>query len=153
MQQQLCHVAAEIAAQPRSLVASSVVQLQGLGAGAATHDSAAIRDHLNAISDHSLVLEQIHSLAPLQPHLTYALVYTSNGTLAHLSLGPIHTSIPDTRSQVSLNARVDQLTQRVDDQNSLIGQLLRQINFGQSLGAHDNERRIRQHTGEHFEGS
>ncbi|CAL9010521.1 unnamed protein product [Prunus brigantina] len=48
-QQQLCHVAAEIAAQPCSPVASSVVQPQGLGAGAATHDSAATRDHLNAI--------------------------------------------------------------------------------------------------------
>ncbi|CAL2272006.1 unnamed protein product [Prunus armeniaca] len=129
-QQQLCHVAAEIAAQPHSPVASSVMQPQGLGAGAATHDSAAIRDHLNAISGHSLVLEQIHSLPPLQPHLTYAPVYTSNGTLAHLPLGPIHTFVPDPRSQ-----------------------LLRQINLGQDSGAHDEERRIHEHTGEHFEGS
>ncbi|CAB4262380.1 unnamed protein product [Prunus armeniaca] len=49
-QQQLCYVAAEIAAHPRSPVASSVMQPQGLGAGAATHDSATIHDHLNAIS-------------------------------------------------------------------------------------------------------
>ncbi|CAL2270982.1 unnamed protein product [Prunus armeniaca] len=106
------------------------MQPQGLGAGAATHDSAAIHDHLNAISGYSLVLEEIHSLPPLQPHLTYAPMYTSNGTLVHLPLGPIHTSIPDPRSQ-----------------------LLKQINLGQDLGAHDEERRIREHTGEHFEGS
>ncbi|CAL8155206.1 unnamed protein product [Prunus armeniaca] len=80
-------------------------------------------------------------------------MYTSNGTLVHLLLGPIHTSIPDPRSQVSLNSRVDQLRQRVDDQNNLISQLLRQINLSQDLGAHDEERRIREHTDEYFEGS
>ncbi|CAL9017364.1 unnamed protein product [Prunus brigantina] len=139
-QQQLCHVAAEIATQPRSPVASSVMQPQSLGAGAATHDSASIHDHLNAISGHSLVLEQIHSLPPLQPHLTYAPMYTSNGTLVHLPLGPIHTSIPDPCSQVSLNSRVDQLRQRVDDQNNLISQLLRQINLETNWQGRERDR-------------
>ncbi|KAI5348256.1 hypothetical protein L3X38_001143 [Prunus dulcis] len=105
-------------------------------------------------SDVIPVLEQIHSLPPLQPHLTYAPLCASNRALAHI-LSPIHTFLPDLRSQVGLNSRVDQLAQRVDNQNNLIGQLLRQINLNQStdLKAHDEERRICEYTGEHFEGS
>ncbi|CAL9011384.1 unnamed protein product [Prunus brigantina] len=56
------------------------------------------------------VLEQIHSLPPLQPHLTYAPVYASNEALAHMPLGPMHTTLLDQRSQVDLNSWVDQLT-------------------------------------------
>ncbi|CAL8117117.1 unnamed protein product [Prunus armeniaca] len=68
------------------------------------------------------VLEQIHSLPPIQ---------------------------------VDLNSRVDQLTQKVDDQNNLIGQLLRQINLNQgpNLGPRDEERRAHEYAGEQFERS
>ncbi|CAL9010519.1 unnamed protein product [Prunus brigantina] len=62
-------------------------------------------------------------------------MYTSNGTLVHLPLGPIHTSIPDPRSQV-----VYQLSQRVDDQNNLIGQLLRQINLETNWQGRERDR-------------
>ncbi|CAL2227398.1 unnamed protein product [Prunus armeniaca] len=61
-------------------------------------------------SDVVPILEQIHSLPPLRSHLTYAPVYTSNGALAHMLLGPMHTTLLDPRSQVDLNSRVDQLT-------------------------------------------
>ena len=58
-------------------------------------------------SDIVPVLEQIHSLPPLRSHLTYAPVYTYNGALAHMPLGPMHTTLLDPRSQVDLNSRVD----------------------------------------------
>ncbi|CAL9018078.1 unnamed protein product [Prunus brigantina] len=97
----------------------------------------------------------IHSLPPLRSHLTYAPVYASNRALAHMSLGPMHNTLLDPRSQGDLNSWVDQLTQKVDDQNSLIGQLLRQINLNQgpNLGPHDEERRAHEHAGEQFERS
>ncbi|CAL2238447.1 unnamed protein product [Prunus armeniaca] len=106
-------------------------------------------------SDIVPVLEQIHSLPPLRSHLTYAPVYASNGALAHMPLGPMHTTLLDPGSQVDLNSRVDQLTQKVDDQNNLIGQLLRQINLNQgpNLGPRDEERRAHEHAGEQFERS
>nr|ABJ96381.1 hypothetical protein [Prunus persica] len=101
------------------------------------------------------VLEQIHSLPPLRSHSTYAPVYASNGALAHMPLGPMHNALLDPRSQVDLNSRVDQLTQKVDDQNNLIGQLLRQINLNQgpNLGPRDEEMRAHQHVDEQFERS
>ncbi|CAL8176009.1 unnamed protein product [Prunus armeniaca] len=88
-------------------------------------------------------MEQIHSLTPLQPHLMYAPVCASNGALAHMPLGPMHTALLDPRSQ------------RVDDQNNLIGQLLRQINLNQgpNLGPRDEERRMHEQVGEQFERS
>ncbi|CAL8122667.1 unnamed protein product [Prunus armeniaca] len=46
-----------------------------------------------------------------------------------MPLSPMHNTLLDPRSQVDLNSRVDQLTQKVDEQNNLIGQLLRQINL------------------------
>ncbi|CAL9027378.1 unnamed protein product [Prunus brigantina] len=92
-------------------------------------------------SDVVPVLEQIHSLPPLRSHLTYAPVYTSNGALAHMPLGPMHNTLLDPRSQVDLNSRVDQLTQKVDDQNNLIGQLLRQINLNQGPNLGPRRRR------------
>ncbi|CAL2246256.1 unnamed protein product [Prunus armeniaca] len=58
-------------------------------------------------SDVVPVLEQIHSLPPLLSHLTYAPVYASNGALAHMSLGSMHNTLLDLRSQVDLNSRVD----------------------------------------------
>ncbi|CAL2241001.1 unnamed protein product [Prunus armeniaca] len=72
-----------------------------------------------------------------------------------MPLGPMHNTLLDPRSQVDLNLRVDQLTQKVDDQNNLIGQLLRQINLNQgpNLGPRDEERRAHEHVGEQFERS
>ncbi|CAL9024308.1 unnamed protein product [Prunus brigantina] len=72
-----------------------------------------------------------------------------------MPLGPMHTTLFDPRSQVDLNSRVDQLTKKVDDQNNLIGQLLRQINLdqGPNLGPRDEERRAHEHAGEQFERS
>ncbi|CAL8120471.1 unnamed protein product [Prunus armeniaca] len=143
------------AAPSHCSVASSVLQQQGLGANTATYDGATILGYLNAFSGHSPILEKIHSLPPLQAHLTYAPMYTSNGALTHMPLGPIHTSLPDPLSQVGLNSRFDQLTWRADDQNNLIGQLLRHINLNQgpNLGSHDKEKRIHEHNCEHFERS
>ncbi|CAL9024416.1 unnamed protein product [Prunus brigantina] len=74
------------------------------------------------------ILEQIRTFPPLQPHLTYAPVCASNGALSHMSLGPIHTSLPDLCSQINLNQVPD-------------------------LGARDEARRIREHTDEHLERS
>ncbi|CAL2245371.1 unnamed protein product [Prunus armeniaca] len=72
-----------------------------------------------------------------------------------MSFGPMHTTLLDQRSQVDLNSRVDQLTQKVDDQNNLIGQLLRHINLdqGPNLGPRDEEMRGHEHAGEQFERS
>ncbi|CAL8168141.1 unnamed protein product [Prunus armeniaca] len=98
------------------------------------------------------VLEQIHYVPPLRSHLTYAPVCASNGALPHMPLGPMHTTLLDPRSQVDLNSRVDQLTQKVDDQNNLIGQRLRQtnLNHGSNLGPRDEERRAHKHADEQF---
>ncbi|CAL8988316.1 unnamed protein product [Prunus brigantina] len=72
-----------------------------------------------------------------------------------MSLGPMHTSLPNPRSQVDLNSRVDQLTQQVDNKNNLIDQLLRQINLdqGPNLGSRHQERRTLEHAGKQFERS
>ncbi|KAI5353295.1 hypothetical protein L3X38_006188 [Prunus dulcis] len=72
-----------------------------------------------------------------------------------MPLGPMHNTLLDPRSQVDFNSRVDQLTQKVDDQNNLIGQLLKQINLNQgpNLGPSDKERRAHQHAGEQFKRS
>ncbi|CAL8131639.1 unnamed protein product [Prunus armeniaca] len=106
-------------------------------------------DYLNVVP----ILEQVHSFPLLQSHLTYAPVYASNGALARMPFGPIHTTLPDLRSQVDLYSWVDQLTQRVNDQNNLIGHLLMQINLNQGLdfGSRDKKRRTHEHTGEQFE--
>ncbi|CAL8115415.1 unnamed protein product [Prunus armeniaca] len=58
-------------------------------------------------SDVVPVLEQIYSLPPLRSHLTYAPVYTFNGALAHMPLGPMHNTLLDPCNQVDLNSRVD----------------------------------------------
>ncbi|CAL2258502.1 unnamed protein product [Prunus armeniaca] len=89
------------------------------------HSVAKIAAQPHGYFDTIPVLEQIHSLPPLQPHLMYAPVYESNEALSHMWLGPMHTTLLNPHSQVHFNSQVDQLTQRVDDQNNLIGQLLR----------------------------
>ncbi|CAL8162082.1 unnamed protein product [Prunus armeniaca] len=119
------------------------------------HSAARFATQPHGYSDIVPVLEQIHSLPPLRSHLTYAPVYASNGVLVHMLLGSMHTTLLDPRSQVDLNSRVDQLTQKVDDQNNLFGQLLRQINLNQgpNLGPRDEERRAHEHASEQFERS
>ncbi|KAI5322887.1 hypothetical protein L3X38_031959 [Prunus dulcis] len=97
-QQQPHHLAAGLAAQPHS--------------------------YFDAIP----VFEQIHSLPPPQPHLTYALVYASNRALAHAPLGPMHTPLPDSHSQINLNQ-------------------------GPNLVSRDEEKRAHEHTGEQLERS
>ncbi|BFG41484.1 hypothetical protein CerSpe_277580 [Prunus speciosa] len=156
--------AAGVAEQPpRGPVTCTALQLQAPAAGAALPRPPAVgtqqQPHRSTAGlaaqpygyfDTSPVLEQIHPLPHLPPHLTYAPVYASNGALAHMPLGSLHTS-----GQVDLNSRVDQLTQRVDDQNNLIGQLLRQINLNQgpNLGPRDEERRTHEHVSEQLERS
>ncbi|KAL6277143.1 hypothetical protein ACE6H2_020744 [Prunus campanulata] len=156
--------AAGIAEQPlHGSVTSTALQPQAQAAGAAMprhpafgtqqqphHSAAGFAAQLHGYFDVVPVLEQIHYLPPLPLHLTYAPVYASSGALAHMPLGPMHTS-----GQVDLNSRVDQLTQRIDDQNNLIGLLLRQINLNQgpNLGPHDEERRTHEHASEQFERS
>ncbi|CAL8130617.1 unnamed protein product [Prunus armeniaca] len=85
-------------------------------------------------TDFGLILEQLQAFPTLPPRSTHAPAYTSNETLACVELGSTHFSPPDPRSQVDLNLRVDQLTQRMDDQNNLMRQLLNQINLAQNLG-------------------
>ncbi|CAL8133844.1 unnamed protein product [Prunus armeniaca] len=79
------------------------------------------------------ILVQLQAFPLLPPCSTHAPAYTSNETLARVQLGSTHFSPPDPRSQVDLNLRVDQLTQRMDDQNNLTRQLLNQINLAQNL--------------------
>ncbi|CAL9000656.1 unnamed protein product, partial [Prunus brigantina] len=88
-------------------------------------------------------------------HCLHAPAYTSNETLAHVQLGSTHFSHPDPRSQVDLNLRVDQLTQRMDDQNNLMRQLLNQIKLAQNLGLgqQGEERRMDEHADSQFDGT
>ncbi|KAI5349528.1 hypothetical protein L3X38_002416 [Prunus dulcis] len=89
---------------------------------------------LTTTADFGPILEQLQPFPPLPPRSTHAPTYTSNETLARVQLGSTHFSHPDPRSQVDLNMRVDQLTQRMDNQNNLMRQLLNQINLAQNLG-------------------
>ncbi|CAL8175125.1 unnamed protein product [Prunus armeniaca] len=63
-----------------------------------------------------LDLEITSPIPSFASHWMYAPVYTSNETLTRVHLGSTQVSPPDPRSQVDLNLRVDQLTQRMDDQ-------------------------------------
>ncbi|KAL6279408.1 hypothetical protein ACE6H2_016289 [Prunus campanulata] len=109
-------LAVGVASQPHDPLASTTMQSQGPSVATAIHDGTAVHGYLNTFSGNSPVLEQIHSLPPLQLHLTYAPMYASNEALAHMPLGSIHTSLPNLRNQVGFNSRVDQLTERVDGQ-------------------------------------
>ncbi|CAL8994010.1 unnamed protein product, partial [Prunus brigantina] len=141
---------------PAPIIGAALPRCPAVGAQQQPHHSTTkLAAQPYGYSDVVPVLDQIHSLPPLRSHLTYAPVYASNGALAHMPLGPMHNTLLDPRSQVDLNSRVDQLTQKVDDQNNLIGQLLRQINLNQgpNLGPRDEERRVHEHAGEQFERS
>ncbi|KAI5333485.1 hypothetical protein L3X38_023616 [Prunus dulcis] len=89
---------------------------------------------LTTTADFGPILEQLQPFPPLPPRSTHAPKYTSNETRARVQLGSTYFSPPDPQSQVDLNLRVDQLTQRMDDQNNLMRQLLNQINLAQNLG-------------------
>ena len=112
--------------------------------------------HLHSTTaDFGPILEQLQPLPPLPPRSTHAPTYTSNETLARVQLGSTHFSPPDPRSQVDLNLRVDQLTQRMDDQNNLMRQLLNQVNLAQNLGLgqQGEERRTHERADRQFDGN
>ena len=110
---------------------------------------------LTTTADFGPILEQLQPFPPLPPRPTHAPAYTSNETLARVQLGSTHFSPPDPRSQADLNLRVDQLTQRMDDQNNLMRQFLNQINLAQNLGLgqQGEERRINERAYRQFGGN
>ncbi|CAL2262905.1 unnamed protein product [Prunus armeniaca] len=105
---------------------------------AAEHGGTSYQGGLVTTTDLGPVLEQLQAFPPLPPRSTHALTYTSSETLACVQLGSTRFSPPDPQSQADLNLRVDQLAQRVDDQNALMRQLLNQISVAQNLGL-DNQ--------------
>ncbi|CAL8168198.1 unnamed protein product [Prunus armeniaca] len=125
----------------RRLASIVVVPSQGpvarsshLHSTAAGHGGTSHQGGLTTTADFGPILEQLQGFPPLPPRSMHAPTYTTNKTLASVQLGSTHFSPPDPRSQVDLNLRVDQLTQRMDDQNNLMRQLLNQINLAQNLG-------------------
>ncbi|CAL2277171.1 unnamed protein product [Prunus armeniaca] len=74
--------------------------------------------------------------------------------LGYYKLGSTHFSPPDPRGQVYLNLRVDQLTQRMDDQSNLMRQLLNQISLAQhfGLGQPGEEKRMDERTDRQLDG-
>ncbi|CAL8153780.1 unnamed protein product [Prunus armeniaca] len=101
---------------------------------AAEHGGTSHQGGLVTTTDLGPVLEQLQAFPPLPPRSTHALAYTSSETLARVQLGSTRFSPPDPQSQADLNLRVDQLAQRMDDQNALMRQLLNQISVAQNLG-------------------
>ncbi|CAL8990540.1 unnamed protein product [Prunus brigantina] len=120
-----------------------------LRGAAAEHGGTSNQGGLVTTTDLGPVLEQLQAFPPLPPRSTHALGYISNETLARVQLGSTHFSQPDPRSQADHNLRVDQLAQRMDDQNALMRQLLNQISVAQNLGLGQpgEERRIDEHIG------
>ncbi|CAL2237152.1 unnamed protein product [Prunus armeniaca] len=94
---------------------------------AAEHGGTSHQGGLVTTTDLGPILEQLQAFPPLPPRSTHALGYTSNETLARVQLGSTRFSPPDPQSQADLKLRVDQLAQRMDDQNALMRQLLNQI--------------------------
>ncbi|CAL8168926.1 unnamed protein product [Prunus armeniaca] len=121
---------------------------------AAEHGGTSHQGGLVTTTDLGPVLEQLQAFPPLPPRSTHALAYTSSETLARVQLGSTRFSPPDPQSQADLNLRVDQLAQRVDDQNALMRQLLNQISVAQNLGLGQpgEVRRIDKHTGGQLNG-
>ncbi|CAL8162503.1 unnamed protein product [Prunus armeniaca] len=83
-----------VAALAHGLMASFTLPLQVPSTAVAIHEGTTIHGYLNAVPGHASILGQIYSLPPLLSHLTYAPVYTSNGALAHMPLGPMHATLP-----------------------------------------------------------
>ncbi|CAL2252161.1 unnamed protein product [Prunus armeniaca] len=121
---------------------------------AAEHGGTSHQGGLVTTTDLGPVLEQLQAFPPLPPRSTHALAYTSSETLARVQLGSTRLSPPDPQSQADLNLRVDQLAQRVDDQNALMRQLLNQISVAQNLGLGQpgEVRRIDERTGGQLNG-
>ncbi|CAL8153306.1 unnamed protein product [Prunus armeniaca] len=121
---------------------------------AAEHGGTSHQGGLVTTTDLGPVLEQLQAFPPLPPRSTHVLAYTSSETLARVQLGSTPFSPPDPQSQADLNLRVDQLAQRVDDQNALMRQLLNQISVAQNpgLGQAGEVRRIDERTGGQLNG-
>ncbi|CAL2246786.1 unnamed protein product [Prunus armeniaca] len=121
---------------------------------AAEHGGTSHQGGLITTTDLGPVLEQLQAFPPLPPRSTHALAYTSSETLARVQLGSTRFSHPDPQSQADLNLRVDQLAQRMDDQNALMRQLLNQISVAQNLGLGQpgEVRRIDERTGGQLNG-
>ncbi|KAI5342972.1 hypothetical protein L3X38_010848 [Prunus dulcis] len=143
---------AGLAAKTTAPAFAAAVPSQGPVAGSSHLHSTTVEhcetSHLVGLittADFGPILEQLQPFPPLPPRSTHAPTYTSNETLARVQLGSTHFSPPDPRSQVDLNLRVDQLTQRMDDQSNLMRQLLNQINWLKTL-ALDNRAKREGHT-------
>ncbi|CAL8169023.1 unnamed protein product [Prunus armeniaca] len=121
---------------------------------AAEHGGTSYQGGLVTTTDLGSVLEQLQAFPPLPPRSMHALGYTSNENLARVQLGSTRFSPPDPQSQADLNLRVDQLAQRMDDQNALMRQLLNQTSVAQNLGLGQpgEERRIDERTSGQLNG-
>ncbi|CAL9029673.1 unnamed protein product [Prunus brigantina] len=131
-----------------------VIGFSNLRGTATEHGGTSHQGGLVTTTDLGPVLEQLQAFPPLPPRSTHAPAYTSNETLARVQLGSTRFSHPDPQSQADLNLRVDQLAQRMDDQNALMRQLLNQISVAQNLGLGQlgEERRIDERTGGQLNG-
>ncbi|CAL8091079.1 unnamed protein product [Prunus armeniaca] len=121
---------------------------------AAEHGGTSHQGGLVTTTDLGPVLEQLQAFPSLPPRSTHAPAYTSSETLARVQLGSTRFSPPDPQSQADLNMRVDQIAQRMDDQNAIMRQLLNQISVAQNLGLGQpgEERRIDERTGGQLNG-
>ncbi|CAL8993061.1 unnamed protein product [Prunus brigantina] len=124
-------IAAPLITEPSTGPAAGSSNLRGT---TTEHGGTSHQGGLVTTTDLGPVLEQLQAFPLLPPRSTHAPAYTSNETLARVQLGSTHFSPPDPRSQAYLNLRVDQLAQRMDDQTSLMRQLLNQMNLVQNLG-------------------
>ncbi|CAL9029574.1 unnamed protein product [Prunus brigantina] len=145
-----------VAPPPHSTVPPTgpAAESSNLRGTATEHGGTSHQGGLVTTTDLGPVLEQLQVFPPLPPRSTHALGYISNETLARVQLGSTHFSQPDPRSQADHNLRVDQLAQRMDDQNALIRQLINQISVAQNLvlGQPGEERRIDERTGGQLNG-
>ncbi|CAL2256277.1 unnamed protein product [Prunus armeniaca] len=131
-----------------------VVGSSNLRGTATEHGGTSHQGGLVTTTDLGPVLEQLQAFPPLPPRSTHAPAYRSNETLARVQLGSTRFSPPDPQSQADLNLRIDQLAQRMDDQNALMRQLLNQISVAQNLGLGQpgEVRRIDERTGGQING-
>ncbi|KAI5327572.1 hypothetical protein L3X38_026968 [Prunus dulcis] len=108
------------------------------------------------VADYDSVLEQVRPFPLLPPRKMFAAPWhTSNKTLAPVQLGSTQLLPHHLHIQADLSLIVNQLTQRVDDQNNLVGQLLKHIDLVRDLGlrSQGEERMMDEHTGMQFERS
>lgn len=108
------------------------------------HDVGTSHSQLGAASNFGFVVEQLRPFPHLPLPLMYATAYTSNKTLASVSLGSIQFSSLDLSSQADLSLMVNQLAQRVDDQNNLVRHLLSTSAWSKTLARDPMVKRERQ---------